>query len=236
MSKSSRRCADGRFSVSIPFNPEAKPLCDSFKLAQRRYLSLERRLEKQIALKDRYSKFINEFIDLDHLLIVPVDEIEKPDNEMFYLPHHCIEKEASSTTKLRVVFDASAVTTSGISLNDVLLTCPRLQDDLFELLLPFRFHRIGLTADVEKMYRKIALNAPDKDFHRILWRERKSESLKTYRVTRVTYGVLSSAHQSIRTLQEAARVEYDSQMTAVVLREFAVDDLLTGASSLDDAV
>ena len=165
-----------------------------------------------------------------------MDEIEKPDNEMFYLPHHCVEKEASTTTKLPVVFDASAITTSGTSLNDILLTGPRLQDDLFEILLRFRFHRIGLTADVEKMYRQIALNSPDKDFHRILWRERKSESLKTYRMTRVTYGVRSSANHSTRALQETAHVEYDSQTTAVVLRDFAVDDLLTGASSLEDAL
>ena len=79
-----------------------------------------------------------------------MDEIEKPDNEMFYLLPHCVEKEASTTTKLRVVFDAPVVTTSGTSLKDVLLTSLRLQVDLFEILLRFRFHRIGLTADVEK--------------------------------------------------------------------------------------
>ena len=86
------------------------------------------------------------------------------------------------------------------------------------------------------MYQQIALNSPDKDFHRIWWRERKSESLKTYRMTRVAYGVRSSAHHSTRALQEKAHVEYDSQTTAVVLRDFAVDDLLTGASSLEDAL
>ena len=94
-----RRCADGRFSVSLPFISEAKPVGDSFQQAQRRFLSLERLLEKQPILKERYSKFLNEFIDLDHLEIVTVVEIEKPDNEMFYLPHHCVEKEPAQRQK-----------------------------------------------------------------------------------------------------------------------------------------
>ena len=48
-----------------------------------------------------------------------------------YLPHHCVTKDSNSTTERRVVFDASAKTTSGLSLNDCLLVGMR-QDDLFQ--------------------------------------------------------------------------------------------------------
>ncbi|GJQ75227.1 hypothetical protein Trydic_g9827 [Trypoxylus dichotomus] len=47
-----------------------------------------------------------------------------PDNDTainrYYLPHHGVIKMDSTTTKLRVVFDASVKTSSGLSLKDVL--------------------------------------------------------------------------------------------------------------------
>ncbi len=135
-----------------------------------------------------------------------------------------------------MVFDASAVTTNGVSLNDTLMTGPRLQDDLFEILLRFRFHRVGLTADVEKIYRQIALAKPGKDYHRILSREQKSHSIQTLRMTRVTYGFRSSAHQAVRALQEVATAEPDPETSPVILRDFAVDDLLTGETTVERAL
>lgn len=62
-------------------------------------------------------------------------------------------KETSTTTKLRVVFDASAKTNTGESLNDQLLIGPKIQEDISNILIQFRFHKYALTADVEKMYR-----------------------------------------------------------------------------------
>jgi len=40
--------------------------------------------------------------------MTPVDEVEgKKESPKFYMPHHGIVKETSSTTKLRVVFNGS---------------------------------------------------------------------------------------------------------------------------------
>ena len=121
-------------------------------MAKRRFAHLERRFDKDPSLRERYTNFIKEFMDLKHLEAVPKHQIEKTDAEVFYLPHHCVLKDSSTTTKLIVVFDASAVTTSGHSLNDCLMTGPKLQDDLFEIIIRFRFHRVALSADVAKMY------------------------------------------------------------------------------------
>jgi len=65
-----------------------------------------------------------------------------------YLPHHGIVKESSTSTKLRVVFDASAKNSKGYSLNDALRIGPVLQDNLINIVLRFRFHKIALTADL----------------------------------------------------------------------------------------
>ena len=70
----------------------------------------------------------------------------------YYIPHHAIVMVASATTKTRVVFDASAKTSNGLSLNNFLIVGPTIQDKLFGHLLRFRMHAYVLTADIEKMY------------------------------------------------------------------------------------
>ncbi|XP_026746151.1 uncharacterized protein LOC113507495 [Trichoplusia ni] len=112
--ETTKRLDNGRFSVLMPLKEEPKcALGDSYAMAKKRLLNLETRLDKNPELKDAYSKFINEYKELGHLI-----EIARPQFSV-YLPHHCIIKEHHETTKVRVVFDASATTTSGKSLNDI---------------------------------------------------------------------------------------------------------------------
>lgn len=68
----------------------------------------------------------------------------------WYLPHHAVIKISSLTTKVKVVFDTSARSTKGISLNDILMCGSALQDDVFFILCRFRKHQYVMTADVEK--------------------------------------------------------------------------------------
>ena len=105
---------------------------------------------------------------------IPPGKIEKPVDSLYYLPHHCVFKEDSTTTKLSVVFDGSATTSSGQSLNDTLMVGPTVQDDLYSIIMRFRFYPIALSADIAKMYRQLALEDKSKEFHRILWRSNKS--------------------------------------------------------------
>lgn len=58
-------------------------------------------------------------------------------------------KEESTSTKVRIVYDASAKN-KGPSLNESLYKGPCLTPLLFDCLLRFRVHDIALTADIEK--------------------------------------------------------------------------------------
>ena len=115
-------------------------------------------------MRKRYGDFVDEFVSLDHMEVVPENEINKPDSDVYYLPHHCVFKEDSTTTKLRVVFDGSAKTSNGLSLNESLMVGPVVQNDLFTILNQFRCKHIALSADIAKMYRQVELDAPDKTF------------------------------------------------------------------------
>ncbi|CAI6355627.1 unnamed protein product [Macrosiphum euphorbiae] len=70
----------------------------------------------------------------------------------FYLPLHPVIKLSSLITELRVVFDASAKSTSNLSLNDLLLCGPIVQDDLVTILMQFHKYQFVIKADVEKIF------------------------------------------------------------------------------------
>ncbi|XP_017797085.1 PREDICTED: uncharacterized protein LOC108578295, partial [Habropoda laboriosa] len=154
-----------------------------------------------------------------------------------YLPHHAVRKESSATTKIQVVFDASAKGTTGISLNDALLTGPTIQDTLFSILLRFRSHTYVITADIEKMYRQIKVHHDDRKFQKILWRESMDKPIKTFELNTVTYGTASAPFLAVRCLRQLAEDESkDLPIAAKIFKgDFYVDDLLTGASSLEAA-
>ena len=145
---------------------------------------------------------------------VPRNKIHMPATN---LPHHCVIKDASSTTKLRVVFDASAKSASGVSLNDRLMDGPqKLQKDLFGILIRFQFHQVALSADIAKMYRQVQLDDEDKDFHRVLLKYPNDTELKTYRMTIVNYGIASSSYHSIRPLKALADSCTDSNLRLAI--------------------
>lgn len=74
---------------------------------------------------------------------------------------HGIVKNSSTTTKLRVVFDASAHSESGASLNDQLLS---LYPHLTRVVNRFRTHSIGKSSDMSKMFREVGLQPSERDF------------------------------------------------------------------------
>ena len=77
------------------------------------------------------------------------------------LEMHGVIKESSSTTKLRVVFDASAKSSTGVSLNDTLLVGPTLYPTLTDILVRFHSYPIAISADIFKMYRAVELHPSD---------------------------------------------------------------------------
>ena len=231
--KNTTRQEDGRYVVSLPFKPECKSLRHSLPKALNRFSSLERKFQQDGNLKQRYTAFIQELLLIQHMEVIPEEEVLVEPSNIFYLTHHAVMKELSTTTKLRVVFDGSALTTNGNSLNGNLMGGAKQQDDILGILLRFQLHAVALSADIGKMYGQIALCKEAKDFHRIVWRPDPNEELQHLRMTRVTYGTRSSSYHSIRSLRSVA--DGDSLVDEVILSDGYVDDFLTGAESIDEA-
>ncbi|XP_036342704.1 uncharacterized protein LOC118751984 [Rhagoletis pomonella] len=225
-----RRAPIGRFIVELPLKPDV-PLGDSRDLAVQNLLRLERRLARDVDLRLRYNEFMKELIDMNHMQIA-----SETLNQTYYMPHHPVIKESSITTKLRVVFNASAKSSSGNSLNDALFVGPQLQQDLYTILIRFRTHRFAVTADIAKMYRQICVSSKHADLQRIVWRSDPSLPIQDFRMVRVTYGVSAASHLAVRSLQQTARYSSNGCVRAVnvILKDFYMDDLLSGASSKEE--
>ncbi|XP_017791919.1 PREDICTED: uncharacterized protein LOC108573939 [Habropoda laboriosa] len=141
-----KRDKSGRYVVALPFNDKKDQIGESYSRAFNRFLSLERKLNRDAELKHNYTAVIEEYRALGHMT-----QVRPSHSPGFYLPHHAVEKPSSTTTKVRLVFDGSAKSNSGLSLNDALMTGPTIQSDIFSLLLRFRMHAYVLTGDIEKM-------------------------------------------------------------------------------------
>ena len=108
------------------------------------------------------------------------------------------------TTKTRIVFDASAKC-NGVSLNDVIHQGPKLQQDLFDLLLRFRRFPVAVVCDIAEMYFRIGIASEDKPYHRFVWKGIiQTRSPDVYEFDRVVFGVNSSPFLAQFVLQHHA--------------------------------
>ena len=227
----------GRYVVSLPKRTTPQKLGDSHNTARTRFL----RNEQSLLKKGNWTQFqtvVQEYLTLGHAQKVTPAELCTPVDQTYTLPMHAVYKTSSSTTKLRVVFDGSCPTSTGISLNDVLSTGPTLHPNLDQILIRFRKHRVAISADIGKMYREVLLSQPDRQLHRFLWRAQPDQPLETYCMNRVTFGVRSSPYLAVRALQQTAE-DFSSSDTISYFHTFNsiyVDDLLAGADDKDSAV
>ena len=155
-----------------------------------------------------------------------------------YLPHHPVFREDKSSTKCRVVFDASAKTHDGVSLKDCLLEGPKTQPDLVQVLSRFRWNRIGLVSDIKAIFLQIKLRPEDQDVHRFLWRDMDgNQSPSIYRKTVLTFGAKSSPFESESTVHmHVAAQKKQFPEVAEEVQKLYVDDYVGGRDTVKDAV
>ncbi|XP_071057061.1 uncharacterized protein [Onthophagus taurus] len=176
------RLQNGQFMVRLPFSRSPRELGESYIPALRMYNRLEQRFAKNPTFELDYSNFMSEYLQRDHMRLASPMLIDSS----YYLPHHGVARESSSTTKLRVVFNGSQKTSTGILLNDCLHTGPKLQIELIDVLVRWRRHSVVFACDLEKMYRQIRLHTDD-----------------SYQLSTVTYGLACAPYLAIRLHQLA---------------------------------
>lgn len=230
------RNEDGRFVVRLPFKDSPELLGESRTRAHRSLMYSERKSSPEI--RAPYISFMEEYESLQHMTKIPTPILDKSPPSVYYINHHAVLRPTSTTTKLRVVFNASAPTVGGPSLNQLLMCGPKVQPNLFEILISFRDFLVAFSADINKMYRQVLVHENDRDFQRILWRADLTKEVSEYRLNTLTYGFIPASYIAQKCLEVIADSIKDSSPSAsLAIKEcFYMDDLLTGSSSIEGAI
>ncbi|XP_063985390.1 uncharacterized protein LOC135166760 [Diachasmimorpha longicaudata] len=224
-----RRDESGRYIVRLPLRTSSAALGDSKNKASRQLKSVISRLNKDQAYAQLYEEFIREYEELGHMTRAS----KLPESSTaYYLPHHGVLRENAITTKLRVVFNGSSASSSGMSLNDILYPGVKLQINPMNVLTWMRRHKLVFGTDIVKMFRQIKVHQDDWDLQRILWIDDNQQEI-TFQLTTVTYGLNCSPWLSLRVLQQLADDEGHRFPVAVeaITRGRYVDDIYGGSDS-----
>ena len=225
-----------RYTVRLPMKGSIEQLGESRGQAVNRAKANDRSLKRR-GCHTKYQEVMQKYVDEEHATLLTPEEVTHS-STAYYMPVHAVFKESSSTTKVRAVFDASAKTTTHISLNELMAVGPTLQPSLDQTLLRFRMYSVALSGDISQMYREVLLHPEDRHLHRFIWRQEDESPWQDYQMTRVTFGVTASPYLAVKVLQQAAK-DFAVSLPEARLhleKSFYVDDFLGGAATIEEAL
>ena len=200
----------------------------------RRLENLVKKLEKQPSHLDEYDRIIQD--QLRQGIVERVTDEPQGKREC-YLPHKAVIREAAETTKMRIVFDASAkASPTSPSLNDCLETGPPLQNLLWSVLVRNRFKPVALCADLKQAFLQVRIQEADRDALRFHWIKDKDPSqVEVLRFTRALFGLIQSPFLLGGTLKlhlESFKAKYPVEVEEI-MKSLYVDDVISGTDTLD---
>ena len=226
---------DKMYRVGIPWREDRTKLPDNYKMALQRLENTEKKLQRSPNLSIAYKQVIESYMQKGYVRKVPEHE---QSSSKWFLPHFPVLRPDKETTKTRIVFDASAKC-HGVSLNDAIYQGPKLQQDLFDVLLRFRRFPVALVCDIAEMYLRIGISPEDQIYHRFLWRGcehfRKPD---VFEFDRVVFGVNLSPFQAQYVLrQHAKKFQGDYPIAAeTILHSTYMDDSMDSIRNEERAI
>ncbi|XP_028413930.1 uncharacterized protein LOC114536783 [Dendronephthya gigantea] len=226
------RDKEGWYETSLPWKSHHPHLPSNERGSIRRLNNLVKRLEKRGIYKE-YNDIIQD--QLVKGIVEPAPATAK--GKEFYIPHKPVVKETAETTKLRVVYDASAKeSASDPSLNECLNPGPPLQNHLWDILVRLRFLPIVLTADLEKAFLQVRIRENQRDSLRFHWKAPDSDDLTVYRFTRALFGLTCSPFLLGGVLNEHLK-SWEKRYPALVEEikgGLYVDDVMEGGDNVEE--
>lgn len=227
------RSTSGWYETGLPWRGNHPPLPSNKEGSIRRLATLQKRLQRKDIVED-YNAVIEEQKAQG---VVETAEVEAQGKE-FYIPHKEVVRESAQSTKLRVVYDASAkATPNSPSLNDCLYAGPPLQNKLWEILLRARSFPVAITGDMEKAFLQIRIRENERDALRFHWRKDPHDVVEVLRFTRVLFGLVSSPFL-LGGVLEAHLDQWEKiapKAAAELRKSLYVDDIITGGNTIQEA-
>ena len=156
----------------------------------------------------------------------------------FYIPHKPVVKQSAETTKLRIVYDASAKPRkTSPSLNECLEVGPVLQNMLWNVLIRCRLNPVAL-GDIKQAFLQIRINEDGRDSLRFHWiKDREILGTVILRFTCLMFGLSPSPFVLEGTTKHHLRwCKKEQPETVIELKQsMYVDDLIGGGGNTESA-
>ena len=248
---------EGRYTVTWAWKKEQPDLPDNRALALGRLKSLVSRMRNNPELIQKYDDIITdqrekgiiEKVGSQSNIITDqrekgiIEKVGSQSNNLIkhYIPHNAVVNPTKATTKVRVVYDASAKCRSeNRSLNECLHRGPILLQNLTGILVRFRLNTIAMVADIEKALMQIRLQDDAKDVTRFFWLKDRDKlevenNIQMYRFYRVPFGIISSPFLLAATIDHHLN-NCNNDMSEIIRKSIYVDNVITGIQSCQEAV
>ena len=120
------------------------------------------KLQKSPDLLETYDNIISN--QLKEGIVEKVDKKMPPNIPEFYLPHKPVVRENAESTKVRIVYDASArADNQSKSLNEYLEPGPNLQNQIWKILVRTRFNPVAICGDLKQAFLRIRIQETCRD-------------------------------------------------------------------------
>ena len=204
MLKATTKFDGEKYDVGLLWKNSKPHLPNNYSSAVSQLKSLERRLEKDANLKQRYKETIDVDVQKGFVRILDEAELENTESDLqWYVPHLSV-LNPNKPDKVRRVCNAASKF-GCVSPNDILMAGPDLLQSLIGIIFRFREKQIALTADVEAMFLQMKVHPTDCKVLRFLWRENHSDPISLYEYGRHIYGAKSSLTCVNYALQQVGR-------------------------------
>ena len=226
--------ATGKWRANYPYVVDPRYLPESRKFAYATLMSTEKRLAKNPLYADTYRSQIADMLKRGVARKVSDKELQEYTGTKFYISHHDVMNPRSVSTPMRVVFNSSARTKGGMSLNDCLAKGPCLLNELLGILMRFRQERFAFIGDVSKMFHSIEIPVHDQMTHLFFWRDMQlNKNPETFAMTALNMGdkpASAIAQTALRmTAEEAA--ENFPEASKMIKKNSYIDDIPASTES-----
>ncbi|XP_055614781.1 uncharacterized protein LOC129761103 [Toxorhynchites rutilus septentrionalis] len=226
LEQTTKRVGD-HFETGLLWDNDYIELPDSYPMALSRMKCLERRMERDLTLKEKVHQKIREYVSKDYAHVATDEELETADpRRVWYLPIGAVTNPRKPD-KIRIIWDAAALV-DGTSLNSHLLKGPDQLTALPAVLFKFRQFGIAVNADVQEMFHQLRMAARDKQSLRFLFRFDPTQPPIIYVMDVATFGATCSpaSAQFVKNLNAKEHAQQYPQAAQRIVDNHYVDDYL----------
>ncbi|GFV79929.1 integrase catalytic domain-containing protein [Trichonephila clavipes] len=213
-------------------------LSSNFDVAEKRFICLEKRFNRDELLFERYNSVMKE-----QLKQGIIEKCAKNCFAGYVMPHREVFREISSSTKTRVVYDASSKQGNNLSLNECLISGENLNPILINVVLKFREHKSGFCGDIARAFLQIQVAEIDRNYLCFLYYDNcdRTQPVTMYHFNRHCFGVTCSPFSlslvlaaTIKTHINDYKIKYP-EAYEMLNESLYVDDLFFGSSTVQEA-